>query len=173
MPSSPAALLQLLKSAEFKQVQEDQRRRIQGSYEILESSPWKFPIPLFVLTVEDPGSHSSQVYTLRTRLEKKSTADNLKRMFRGDSFKGEFIKVNKMTDGVISFVDYDDAERFRSLLEAEGVHGVSICEVTSHQLFQLTSQSKALVVLLKCQDYLPSIHELATSLRAQRSLETF
>lgn len=173
MPSSPEALLQLLKSTEYKKAQEDQRGRIQRSYKILENSPWKVPIPLYILTVEDPASQSFQVYTLKTRLEEKSTSDNLKRMFRGDRFQGEFIKVDKMTDGVISFVDVDDAERFRSLLEAEGVHGVSISEVTSHQLFQVTAQSKALVVLLKCREYLPSIHELTTSLRAQRSLETF
>lgn len=173
MPSSPNELLQLLTSDAFKQAQDDQRRRIRESYELLERCPWDVPLQLYILALDDPSTDSPQIYTLRTRIEQKAATEKLKRMFRGDGYQGEFIQVERMTDGVISFFDYDNAERFRALIEAEDVRSVAICEITSQQLFQATSQSQAVVVLMHCRDYLPSIHELTTSLRAQQSLEDY
>eukprot|EP00210_Caulerpa_lentillifera_P008197 g7827.t1 len=173
LPSSPNELIELLRSETFRKAQEEQRRRIRESYELLEQCPWEMPLQLYLLAVDDPVSDSPQIYTLRTRIEQKSATEKLKRMFRGDGYKGQFINVERVTDGVICFFDYDNAERFKALIEAEDVRQVSICEMNSHQLFQATIQSHAVVVLMHCREYLPSINELTTSLRAQRSLEAY
>ena len=45
-------------------------------------------------------------------------------MFRGADFTGDFINVDRLADGVIAFVDDANAERFRSLVEAEDTHKV-------------------------------------------------
>jgi len=92
-------------------------------------------------------------------------------MFRGPNYKGEFIQVDNMTDGVITFLDLDNAERFKALVEAEQTQTVEVCETSSVELFAHTNLARAVVVIMNSTDYYPSLHELTTSLKAQQSLE--
>ena len=112
-------------------------------------------------------------------------------MFRGPNFKGDFIQVDRLADGVITFLDVDNAERFKSLLEAEQTHApvtdllhkisrthemlvsiqIEICEMTSDTLFRGCLDAKAVVVWMKLHDYCPTVSEITTSLKAQLSLE--
>ena len=60
------------------------------------------------------------------------TGNAILQMFRGPNFKGDFIQVDRMADGVITFLDVDNAERFKSLLEAEQTHAPVIDPLSTH-----------------------------------------
>jgi len=167
LPSSPDALVRLIRSKAYVEAQKEHRKRIRESYRILERSPWETSRKVYVLAVRKMSAEAPRMYTLRTRLHRADVTNRLKTMFRGPGFEGEFIQVDNMMDGVITFLDLDNAERFKSLVEAEETQNVEVCETTSDELFVNTSLARAVVVAMNSTDYFPSLHELTTSLKSQ------
>lgn len=70
IPSSPAALLQLLQSDRYQQQQQERARLISGSWRILTGCPWVASRSLHVIAVVKPGSELVVAYTLPTCTQK-------------------------------------------------------------------------------------------------------
>lgn len=92
-------------------------------------------------------------------------------MMRGPNFEGPFIQVDRMADGVITFLDMDQAERFRALVEAEDESQFEIHRMRSDSLFRGTMDAKAVVILVHSSVTFPSVQELSTSLKSQSPFE--
>lgn len=170
-------LLRYLNSPEYQKAQEEQWARVRGSYQVLDQVPWVAPKPLYLLTVEQgpPAGAAADApraglsYSLRTRVARADTEDELSRVLRRRGADGgPLIRCSEMKDGVVAFEDEADAERYGQLLEADGAAQVSIARCDSHELFRGVQDVKAVVVLLRRGGpLLPQPHQLATSLRSQ------
>lgn len=66
MPSSPAALLQLLKSDTYQQQQREREQLVAESFRKLTGSPWLESRLLYVLGILKPGNELATTYTLPT-----------------------------------------------------------------------------------------------------------
>lgn len=83
-------------------------------------------------------------------------------------------QVDEMRDGVITFEDAADCDRFFAQLPhaASGSHYLTaICD--SHQLFRMAQDLRAAVVLLHAGCKVPSPEQLSSSLLGSRPLEEY
>lgn len=172
LPTSPAELIRYLNSEEYREAQRDLRRKIRDSYQIMEGCPWVCSRPLYLIAIKNQeGREDPLTYTLPTRVERTGTAQELSKLLKNSKGRDDIFSVGEVLDGVISFEDRDDGERFRANLEAEGYSEATLVEVDSHELFRNTHEAKAVVVLMDCGEYLPYPLELGTSLRGHISFE--
>ncbi|GMH42053.1 hypothetical protein BSKO_09972 [Bryopsis sp. KO-2023] len=172
LPTSPAELIRYLNSEGYREAQRNLRKKIKGSYQIMEGCPWVRSRSLYLVAIKNrEGREDPLTYTLPTRVERRSTAQELSKLLKSSNGRDDIFDVGEVLDGVISFEDRDDGERFRANLEAEGYSEATLCEVDAHELFRNTREAKAVVVLMDCQEYLPYPLELGTSLRGHTSLE--
>ncbi len=76
---------------------------------------------------------------------------------------------------MVAFEGEELASGFADLLEGEGgMTEVAVASCDSHALFRSVQAAQGVVVLLRAapeDGFLPQPHQLATSLRGQRSLE--
>lgn len=90
--------------------------------QVLEGCPWVGPKPVYVLALEQPASETGLTYTLRTRVARQEMEDELSRVLGRRRADGSgLIHCSEMRDGVVTFEDDADAERFGQLLEADGL----------------------------------------------------
>ncbi|EFN60161.1 expressed protein [Chlorella variabilis] len=176
VPSSPMELLRYLNSPEHKQSQEQLWQKVRGSYEVLCEVPWVAPRPLYLLAMQQTAAAAAAAaepspgltYSLRTRVARADTEDELSRVLRRRAADGSpLIRCSEMRDGVVAFEDEADAERYGQLLEAEGLAEVSMARCDSHDLFRSVQDVRGVVVLLRAGGaFLPQPHQLAASLRS-------
>ena len=112
-----------------------------SSFEILDSCPWLEPRSLWVLGTLD-SSGNVQTFTLRTRVGKKDMEDEL------EMLTGKRIEVSHLTDGLVTFESKGVAEHFAEENSTSSTE-LFVFEVASHELFQMTTEAKAVVVLMK------------------------
>ena len=135
-----------------------------SSFQILESCPWLESRPLWVLGTLDSGGNV-QSFTLRTRLGREQMEEEL------ESLIGKKIHVSHLTDGLITFESKGIAEYFAEENSNPNTELFAF-EVESHELFQMTTEAKAVVVLMKNTKSNPGVRMLATVLRNQPKLDT-
>ena len=84
------------------------------------------------------------------------------------------IAVSEMLDGVVVFQDERSADAFGEMLEADGHTGIGCAQCNSHELFRMTSESRAVVVLCTAAAAdLPRPEELAAVLRTGEKPSAF
>lgn len=110
-------------------------------FQVLDQVPWVAPKPLYLLTVEQappadaPGAAAGAPpaglsYSLRTRVVRADTEDELSRVLRRRAADGgPLIRCSEMKDGVVAFEDEADAERYGQLLEADGTAQVGCATI--------------------------------------------
>ncbi|CAL5227825.1 g10853 [Coccomyxa viridis] len=172
LPRSPAELLRHIQSDGYKQAQREQAQRVQSSFEILEGSPWLQSRPVFVLATQQRDSDQGLTYTLRVRVSKPEAESEISRVLGKKRPDGSaLLSVSELRDGIVTFEDPDDAERYGNLLEAEGRLEVLVARVDSHELFRASQGVRSVVVLLRKGCHLPLPEQLSSALRSKRSLE--
>ncbi|CAK0750131.1 hypothetical protein CVIRNUC_001966 [Coccomyxa viridis] len=172
LPSSPAELLRHIQSDGYKQAQADQAQRVRGSFEILEGSPWLQSQPIYVLAVQQPDSEHGLTYTLRVRVSKPEAENELSRVLGKRRADGSpLLSVSELRDGIVTFEDGDDAERYGNLLEADGHMEVLVARADSHELFRAAQGVHSLVILLRSGCHLPLPEQLSAALRSKGSWE--
>lgn len=105
-----------------------------------------------------------QTYTMRTRLSKDSEQSEMNLLF------GNKIEVSHLTDGVIAFQSEGSATSF--IDNSAKLDGFQIFEVNSHELFKLTIETKAVVVLMHDLQILPDAYMLSAALKKQPQLDS-
>lgn len=108
-----------------------------SSLQVLDQVPWVAPKPLYLLTVEQAppaggpgaaadGQHAGLSYSLRARVAREDTEEELSRVLRRRGADGgPLIRCSEMKDGVVAFESEADAERYGQMLEADGAAQVS------------------------------------------------
>ena len=194
--------------------------------QVLDASPWVAPRPLYLLVVpprqgqqqqrrggaasalppppllpptggdDGEAAAAGQTYTLRTRVARGDTADELSLVLRLRAADGgPLIACSELKDGVVAFEDEGDAQRYARMLEKAAAGGeaaawggsggasvemeAGIARCDSHALFRTVQDVKAVVVLLRTRHgsdeadgdgdplaLLPQPHQLAASLRS-------
>lgn len=178
IPDSPLQLLRYMTSEKYNRTQKELWKQVQGSYQVLEGSPWVAPRPLYVLATQQADREEGLTYTLRTRVDRQDMEDELTRVLGRRRPDGSaVIRCSEIRDGVIAFEDEEVAGRYADLLESGATHGeVSVARCESHALFRSVQNAKSVVVLLRPtpqQDgsLMPQPHHLAAVLRGQQSME--
>lgn len=138
-----------------------------SSFEILHSNPWdseeEGERSLWILgTLGADGN--AQSFTLRTRIGMEGAESEI------ESLIGKKIQVSHLTDGVVTFESKDIAEHFAEENSTSRTDLFAF-EVGSSELFQMTAQARAVVVLMKNTRSNPSVRMLSTVLRDQPKLE--
>ena len=140
-----------------------------SSFEILHSNPWNSEEEeggersLWILgTLGADGN--AQSFTLRTRIGMEGAESEI------ESLLGKKIQVSHLTDGVVTFESKGIAEHFAEENSTSRTELFAF-EVGSGELFQLTAQASAVVVLMKNTRSNPSVRMLSTVLRDQPKME--
>ncbi|GAB4814538.1 hypothetical protein N2152v2_001584 [Parachlorella kessleri] len=184
VPDSPLQLLRYLTSEKYKATQAELTSRVRASYQVLEASPWLAPRTLYILaTSQQPSSSGSTTeptpgltFTLRTRVGRPDQEAELTRVLGRRRPDGSpIIACSQVVDGVVAFEGEAAAGRFADALEAAGYGAeVSVASCNSHALFRSVQDARGVLVLVRpssVDGWLPEPHQLATSLRGQRSFE--
>merc|ERR1712176_386344 len=161
IPDTPTELLRKQRSEEFLMSSKLEWEYAKSSFEILDSCPWLEPRPLWVLGTLD-SSGNVQTFTLRTRVGKQDMEDEL------EMLTGKRIEVSHLTDGLVTFESKGVAEHFAEENSTSSTE-LFVFEVASHELFQMTTEAKAVVVLMKNTKSNPTARMLAAVLRDQKS----
>ena len=99
---------------------------------------------------------------LREAIAKGETESEL------EGLLGKRISVSHLTDGVVAFGGREAADAFAE----ENGPDLLVFETSSGELFQMASEARAVVVLMKGLGAMPSARMLATVLRNQPELDT-
>lgn len=161
IPNTPTELLRKQRSEEFLLSRKLEWDYVKSSYEVLDACPWPEPRPVWVLGSLDPTGEA-QTFTLRTRIAKGETESEL------EGLLGKRISVSHLTDGVVAFGGREAADAFAE----ENGPDLLVFETSSGELFQMASEARAVVVLMKGLGAMPSARMLATVLRNQPELDT-
>lgn len=166
IPDTPMELLRKQRSPEFLLSSKLEWEHAKSSFDLLDSCVWLEPRPVFVLGTLD-SSGGVQTYTLRTRIPKGDAESEMLGLI------GKKIEISHLTDGVVAFQSKASADAFAE--ENAGQSGdLFVFEVGSHDLFQMTMEAKAVVVLMReeAKRALPSARMLAAVLRDQPKMDT-
>jgi len=164
IPDTPTELLRKQKSEEFLLSRKLEWDYAKSSFEVMDSCPWVEPRPLWVLGTLD-AQGGVQTFTLRTRVSKDELEAEMEMLV------GKRLSVSHLTDGVVTFESKGIAEHFAEE-NTTATTELFVFEVGSHELFQMTADVKAVVVLMKSNKSNPSARMLATVLRDQPELDT-
>ncbi len=92
-------------------------------------------------------------------------------MKRGNKDSSSMLRVDEMRDGVVTFEDGADCERFFAQLPQTSASQYITATCDSHQLFRMTQDLRAAVVLLRRGCRVPTPQQLSSSLLGSQSLE--
>ena len=172
LPSSPAALLAFLQSPDYKREKEILQQRINASYCILTGCPWVEPKPVAVIASRKAGQEYAMTYTLPTRMTDEGQSAEMSQVLNMPQLMS-MVNVDHMREGVVCFEDIEEASEYLELLEDVGHLDVVVIEVDSHELFRMTRDVDAVVVLMGQGDLLPRPHQLAAALGGRASMDDF
>ncbi|KAK9803766.1 hypothetical protein WJX73_004072 [Symbiochloris irregularis] len=175
MPGTAGDLVQYLSSDDYKKAQQEQWQQLRGMYQVLQSSPWVQSRPLHIIALLDPGSETAMTYTLRTRIQ-RSTGSELDLLLGGRKGANgrSVLHTSDMREGIIAFDDESDAERYRTLLQAETDAQVVPFQYDAHSLMREAQAARAVLVWFpKSQQDSPALTPtmLAASLNRQKPFD--
>ncbi|CAG9467605.1 unnamed protein product [Pedinophyceae sp. YPF-701] len=173
--NAAAEFLSYVGTDEYKEARRAEWRKVRASYEVCNGCPFVMTKPLYVLSVGRSAQDADygRGYTIRTEVaDTNEQADEMARVLQLKNQKeGEapILRVRRMLDGLVVFEGEDDAQQFAEYLEDDGHLDVAVASVDAHELFRMTNDVKAVVVLFREGNYIPSISQLTVALNGGRT----